>query len=312
MSDISDTLMARAELIGLAVKSVSDNKLWRWDNFNKKDGLRVAGYRDGGTNLDYRRNSDRTAALLLGNIRPKDKLIDRKDEIIPVGSVKNVDGVTIECFNYNGIAPLPITYEGNFGKSRSFAEAAAYGFTQSIELSFKFQQGGEASFYKFEQELTLGFESRQDFSTTETNETTEQRSAGINPECPPAYDINFWMSRTSQPMKVRTTGKGDVEHSIEIGKHWDGKWHGHDGYKRHAEWDTFEAFLKVIKGDGARDQDLWEHFRKNPAPKWIVKALEKPLDIDFDHTSAEFDGWTTLQPHQEVVRGPNPEILKLL
>ena len=242
-------------------------KLWRWDKFNKKEGLRVAGYRDGGTNLDYRRNSDEKAALLLSNIRPLSALHNRKDELIPVGSPKTIDGVTIECFNFNGIAPLPITYEGGFGKLRGVDEASSYGFTQSIELSFKFQQGGETSFYKFEQEIKLGFESRQDFSTTERNEATESRTAGINPECPPAYDIKFWMSRTSQPMKIRITGVGDVEHGVALGKHWDGKWNAKRGennkrYKRHVSWDTFALFMEVIKGDGARDQDLWEHFRE--------------------------------------------------
>ena len=52
-------------------------------------------------------------------------------------------------------------------------------------------------------------------------------------------------------------------------------------------WDSFYLeFLPVVKGEGRRDLDFADWFKKHPAKPALIKALEKPLQIPWEHTSS--------------------------
>ena len=125
-----------------------------------------------------------------------------------MGSVKVVDGVSIEASNWDGLVELPITYDGRFGKTTSKEEALALGFKQNISVEATFSQGGEAAQFKFEQKITIGSETSQDTTSTTGSQESEDRGAGLSPVVPPGCDINFHMSRTTQPTAMRVTGIG--------------------------------------------------------------------------------------------------------
>ena len=314
MSDIADTLMNRAETIAAICSAVPGDKLWRWGDWTQNKGLRVGNFSDGGTNIGYRRKDDKEALLSFSNIRPADKLRNQKIVTIPVGKEKVLDLVTIPILNYDGITELPIVYESEFSKLMTAEEALAIGFKQSLETTFTFQQGGDAASVKFEQEIKIGIESSQDSTNTTSTAEGERRLGSISPVCPPGYDITYRLERYVQPAKIRITGIGDVEHGIAIGKHWDKRWKGNHGeggkkYSRHLEWDTFEDFIRVVKGDGRRDMDGTEWFNNHPASKHLIKKLEEALDMPFEHESPEFNGATKIVPSQEVVRGPKSKFL---
>ena len=316
MGDIADKLRVRADLIALAVRDVPEGLLWRFgaknNKFTRDMEMKVADLRDGGATIDYRRPDDKQALMALTNIRPMDALLDQKVVDIPTGRPKIIDKVSIPMTNFDGAVELPVAYDARLTRLVTREEAFAFGFTQSVKQTFGIELGGEAQGVKATASTELGFEARQDHTTTDGDQKGEDRGAGINPTCPAGYDITFLLNRTSQKTKTRTTGFGDVDHGIRMGKHWSGQWKGNDGkngktWPRWGKWDSFEEFMSVIKGKGRRDWFFAEWFWKHPASEQLIKALEKPLDLPFDHTGAEFDGTTVLKVTQQVIRGPKYE-----
>ena len=316
--DVADYLRERVQLACHACRGVPSSLLWGgWGSYGWTHDLRVSEFYRGGEEIHWRHPWEEKGLVVTANIRPTGELDNKKIEEIPTGEPKIVDGVTVDASNWNGIAPLPINYDAGFGSMQSKEEAVAIGFTEGVKVGIKFQEGGEAAFFKAEQSLEITSESRQDQTKTNANSSSELRNAGFAPTCPPGYDIEFHMSRTTQPTKLRVTGNGQLTHSLAIGKHWSGHWkkkHGKGGkyYLRHAQWDAFEDFLSVIKGEGRRDLALADWFKRNPASKWLVDRLSEPLDVPYSAETPSFDGWTKLKPHQKVIRGPNPKIVAML
>ena len=87
MADIADILMGRFTLIGEAVRHVPDRLLWRMGGYSYHDGLRVNGYHDGGTFIDFRRKNDEKAALWATNIRAVPEIRgETESEAVPNGN----------------------------------------------------------------------------------------------------------------------------------------------------------------------------------------------------------------------------------
>ena len=317
MPDAADILEERAQLIAHAVRKVSGDQVWRWHEYDWHEDLQVATFEDGGTLIRFKRQTDKYAQVELSNIRPTGVLRNEKIEEIPLGRAKVVDGVTIEASNWDGLAELPISYDGRFGKTTSKEEALALGFKQNVSVEATFSQGGEAAQFKFEQKITIGSETSQETTTTTGSQESEDRGAGLSPVVPPGCDIEFHMSRTTQPTAMRVTGIGELTHGIRIGKFKDGyfshkRGKGGKKYARSLRWSTFEDFLAALKGEAARDVELALYFRDNPPPSWLIRRLEEPLEIPYKAETPAFDGWTKLKPHQRINRGPNPVILAKL
>ena len=317
MPDAADILEERAQLIAHAVRGVPGDRLWRWRGYDWHEDLKVPTYEGGGTLIRFSRHTDKKGQIEFSNIRPTGQLRDEKIEEIPLGRAKVVDGVTIEAANWNGLVELPISYDGRFAKTTSKEEALALGFKQNVSVEATFSQGGEAAQFKFEQKITTSSETSQDTTTTTASEQSEDRGAGLSPVVPPGCDIDFHMSRTTQPTSMRVTGIGQLTHGIEIGKFKSGRFSAKRGaggkrYKRSLSWSSFEDFMAALKGEAARDIDLALYFQDNPPPKWLINRLSDPLDIPYKAETPAFDGWTKLKPHQEIKRGPNPAIIARL
>ena len=321
MGDIADKLRVRMDLIAFAVKNVPEDQLWRFGAGNKpftrNMKMRVAELRDGGLNIDYRRPDDKEALMAITNIQPVNGLKDEKTTDISTGPPKIIDKVSIPMTNFDGVVDLPVDYDARLTKLVTRDEAFGFGFTQSVKQTFSIEAGGDVYGGKISASTEFAFGASQDQTTTDGKEAGEDRGAGISPVCPDGYDITFMLNRTSQKMKTRKTGFGDVEHGIQFGKHWDGEWKGNDGkngktWPRWGKWDSFEEFMSVIKGEGRRDLFFAQWFWTHKAPQWLIKALEKPLDLPFDHTGSAFDGTTVLKVTQKVVRGPKYESQRLV
>ena len=313
MTDMGDTLYRRLQLVGYCAGHMPGGLVWRWQGYNHDHKLRLESLSNGGANLDFRRDNDPKAALFAQNIRPIGKLRDAKQELIPLGPPETVDGVRIDVENWGGLTPLDLPYNGGFDRGSRREDVEFKNFTESLEVSFKATQGGEAALLKFEEEIKVGFSATQGDEKHDETSSGQRKDAGASPEAAPGCDIKFWMTRMTQKMMVRRTGIGQVTHSLDVGKHWDGRWNRHKGkWKRHAHWDTFEDFVEVVKGAGRRDHDGAEHFRAHPMPHWVIAGLEEPLDLPFVDESPPFDGWTNLVGHKELIRGPNPVILEKL
>ena len=258
-------------------------------------------------------------------IRPRDGWVgDRKVTDIPTGPEKMVDNLVLPGENYDGIVIIPVAYDKRLTDLRTREHAFAVGFTEKIEQTFGIEAqagGGESSggsYVKVTASTMLGMESRQDTTDTEGRQQGVDAGAGISPECPPGYDISFYLRRYAVPMKTRVTANADVDFAFACGKHWDGSWKGNKGkhgkyYSRHVSYDSYwEEFVPVVRGEGRRDLPLALFFRDNPVSKKILRAIEAPLNLPFDHTGEEFDGSTRLVVGQKVRRGPKYESQRLV
>ena len=307
MADMADYLAMRARLLGYAFHGL-DN-VWRWKKYDWHENLKVKDFKSG-EHIRYQRESDWKGSIEFKNIVPIG-LTNRRVIEIPTGPEKIIDNLVGVAYNFDGVIAVQITYDGTFRKLRGSNDAFSHGLTESIETTFTFAQGGEAALQKYEQEIKLGFESRQDWSQGSNKEDEATRSLGIAPESPCGYDVKYRLLRYSQPMKIKVTGDSKVDHSVMVGK-YDNGWRGNKGeggktWPRWAHYDSFyEECLPVIKGEAPRDLMFAMHFREHPAPDWLIKRLEEPLQIPFNHTSDEFDGTTRFEQHQEVLRGPKP------
>ena len=314
MGDIADKLRVRADLVALALRDVPDFMLWRFGakstRWTRSMRMKVSDLRDGGLNISYRRPDDEKALMSFENIRPVEGLRNEKTVDIPTGPPKIIDKVSIPISNFDGVVDLPVSYDARLSRLVTREEAFAFGFTESIKQTYGVEVGGDAYGGKVSASTELGLESRQDQTSTDGEQHGQDRGAGLDPVCPIGYDITFLLNRTSQKTKTRKTGDGDVDHSIKLGKHWDGKWQGHRGEKtwpRWGQWDSFDEFMTVLKGKGRRDLFFAKWFWENPVSDQLIEKLEKPLNLPFDHTGAEFDGTTVLRVTQQVVRGPKYE-----
>ena len=313
MADMVDLLYRKFQLIGYCAGHLPDSLIWRWPGFDHGHKLRLAAFKNAGADLDFRRDNDKQAALFASNIHPLGNLIGPKTELLPIGSLETVDGVKIDVENWEGLTPLALPYNGGFDKGTRREDVEFKNFAESLEVSAKFTQGGEAAQFKFEQEIKAGFTATQGDEKHDEKSEGQRKDAGAAPEAAPGCDVKFWMTRTVQKMKVRRSGVCQVTFAIDIGKHWHGRWQTKKGgYKRHCHWDTFEDFVAVVKGAGRRDHDGAAHFRARPMPGWVISELEKPLDLPFVDESPPFDGFTNLVGHKELIRGPNPVILEKL
>ena len=286
--DNADILRERAGLIGHALRDVSENKLWRWRGYSKSEGLRVADYSDGGQSIGYRRVDDKKALLYLDNVRPigvRDKLAP---DPVPTG-VARVDFATAQTIYNRSNVPIHKSYTATFHKVKTRQDSFNLSFSQSLTQSVSY--GGDL--YGVEGETSIEVGSTQETGTESSEETGETYETSFDVEVPAHTNLKVWATRKIQPMKAVITGQADIDHSVAIGKHWSGKWSKHSGYDRSGKWASMADFILTIKGEAPRDFDFWNVFRERPAPSWLIKRLEEPLnapfrqDVEYDNVANE-------------------------
>ena len=162
-----------------------------------------------------------SATLLLTNIQPT-KIKDPKESDPVELDSKIIDAASINSDNLGGHGPLGWEYSGEFEKTTSKEESFEKGFDQSIENTLTI--GGEAASVKNELKVTLGFSQ----STTDTSGEEERQSRTFSFHGDTEEGIRERITAWRKVTKMRSviTGEGDYEHSIQMGKHWHGKWLG--------------------------------------------------------------------------------------
>ena len=317
---LEDIIGEFVELAAHACRTVSTDLLWGdWQTYDWHQDLDVVDFHQGGQEIHYLRPGRKSRSrIIVSNIRQSGVVRNEQVIELPQGSPKTVDGATITVENWGSPAPLPFHYNADLEQSsgKTKGEALAIGFTESVEFSFGFAQGA-AGLATSEQSVKLGFEARQDKTTsTGTSEgERELRSAGIEPVCPPGCDIEFLISRTTQANQLRRTGDAELDFEFAIGKHGDGHWrkkHGKHYYKRNLHWSCVADFMATIKGECRRDFDAALHFRRHPAPAWLIRRLEEAMPSGpYSAETPVFDGWTRFRPRAKLLRGPNPVVVKV-
>lgn len=307
MPDVADLLISRARYIGYAMRDIDGDHLWRWHGYHHhKDPLKVGGYYDGGKRVDYRRTQDKYAMIEFKNIRAVD-ITDKQTSTKPVGNPRNIDAANIVLNNYDGLGPMELSYEADFGKTTGKEDALTLGFEQSVRAMLRL--GSDASPVGGELETTIT--ATQEKAKTISSGTSENRITDYPVSAPPGYDLEYVGTRVVQDMEVTITGKGQLEHSVQLGKHWSGKWKGNDGehgktWPRWGWWASVEDLCEVLKGNGARDQFFWEHFHSHPAPQWLIDRIMVPPAMPFKQT-ARYDGSTRIELTPKTLRGPKLE-----
>ena len=275
-------LERRISLMIEACSPVTASKYRWWAKYKHKEGLEVRRWGD--TWINYRRDVGHAPYAVVSNIQPK-TLTDVKESVpIKIGS-KVIDAAGIKVLNAYGQTSRPWTYTGEFEKTTSKREAFEMGFSQSIRNCFT--AGNDATPVKNELEITLGFNQS---SVEESSESERQnRIFSFSGDTPVGIDELITARREVSRMKSTLTGKGDYEFSLKFGNHWSGKWNG--GTR---QWDSFEDFMRVIKGNAPSSWSLADAFRKYSPPSWLIEELEKPLNLPFIQT-LEFDQATSVE-----------------
>ena len=321
MTDIADMLMRRARLMGHALAAVPGSELYGWGGHDWQEALYVRGYEQGGAWLDFRRQENWKGCIILDNVHPND-LVDRKfSDPIPTGSAMRIDAISqIVTNDYTlseeerqlreagstDIGVIVKSYQADFSAHtlKTKEESFKAGFKQALKETISV--GGEASFAKSETEISTEFSQELGKRDTEESGTQVSRTSGHTFKVQPETTVKVWATREVQPKKVIVTAAGDIEHGCWAGKrgrknsrdHWEKK--GGE-YTRHQHWDSFASFLRVIRGEGNRDEALWDWFHQHPAPAWLVAELQKPLNNPFV-LEVPYDAVTDEQLHYEKLK----------
>ena len=324
--DLQEQILNRIELIG-EVLSVADGPPARgWSegagaskyDRQKESSLQIYG---GGRGEDIwyarpQRWGGKSSSIQVWNVHPVSELRDEEIEMYETGAPEIIHGLTVPLENFMGLTELNIDYTPDFRKTVRLNDVRMQGFTESLSITIGLSQGSDAAQFKANQEITAGFEARQE-STSESEKSSEQGHATtFYPSAPPGVDKEYWAIMTAQQKVVKTTGFGDVDFGFACGMRERGKWSKHRGkYVRHVTFQSFwNEFLPVIKGEVRSGLDCAGHFFNNPAPKHLIEALEAPLEMPFNHESLPFDGWINIEPHQKVIRvnqAINPELYEI-
>ena len=112
--------------------------------------------------------------------------------------------------------------------------------------------------------------------------------------------MRFWITRDIAKMRRHTTFVASLEHDVHIGKRDKKKgrfrWQGKRAY-----YSSFADFMRVIKGNAPGNWDYADHFRRHPAPDWLIRRLEEPVGyrLEFDY---EYDNVTDSELLKEVLQ----------
>ena len=247
---------------------------WRWFKHMLTQKLKRTSYymnKDGSYNLNYRNPKDKYGLLTLTNIQPAGK-IDNPHISDPVTlNSKPVSGHTGSYDNSASGIDLSVSYSVARGKTTSKEESFSLGFQQAFTSTTTI--GNDATAVKQELSATLGF----DQSTTDTKGSEDRQDDTSNYELtvPAGESATVTAGWTVGTVKQTITGNTNLNMSIQIGKHWDGKWSGSN------KWDTIEELLQVLKGFAADNQDLGKVFRGNPVPASKLKNLQMFSNLPF-------------------------------
>ena len=314
--DIADMLMPRiqasAELLGQADHPPARG----WNGYNTRELLKVISFLNGGEEIWYGRPG---GSVQISNVRPLTELRDAKTVVIPVGKRQSVSAAKIDIQNWDGLTPHPEEYSSSLMKSTRREDVEFENFTESVETTFSFKQGGEAAQFALEQSIKLGFQGQHGSELHEETSSGQETVTGAKPVAAAGSDVEYWRTWENQRSIVRHTGIGEVDFAVTIGRRGRGSggrhvWEKHKGkYTRHIYYASFwEDFVPMIKRRGRRDHDCYEYFQTHPVSQEMIDRITAPLDIPFVNESKPFDQFANIKGHIDTIRGPNPAVLETL
>lgn len=282
---IHEVLQDRAALIAHICSPFIGVDFATWGNYQPAEGLVVNNWDD--SYVDYRRGKTiNGATIMLKSISPRSVHNIKESEPFEISS-KLVDAATIDSDNSNGDHSLSWgPYTGEFESTTSRSKAFTRTFTQSAKNTFT--AGSIFTPVKNAFSIALGFEEGLSDKTEATDR--KDRSFSFHGETPPGEHEKITAWRRVSKMRSTITGNGDYEHTIEIGRHWEHRWHD----DAHHQWNTFADFVRCAKGEAPPKFPLAADFRKKPVDPKLLKELEKPLDLPFTQT-LDFDSATVVQ-----------------
>ena len=268
------------------------NSIWRWFIFKMVKALKRTQYlanKTGTYTLAWRNPKDKKGLLMFDDIQPTGK-IDNIKMTTPVKlNTKQVSGHAGQYENSSG-SPLTVDYSVTRGRTTSKEESFELGFEQAFTSTTTI--GNDNTPAKTELSATLGF--NQSKTDTSSQEDSQENSASYSVTVAPYSSVSVTSSWSTSKVKQTVTGKAGLAFSIQIGKHWDGKWSGD------RKWDTLDDLIKVLRGQAPDNLPLGEYFRSNPVPERKLKPLLKVSSLPFEQ-DLEWDDASDI-----VVRATDP------
>lgn len=187
---------------------------------------------------------------------------------------KVIDAQVLRRDNRNGTEPLKTTYSGEFSDVEKESTTFGTEMTAGIKASVGYEGLASASVEAYT-EWKATFEKSGGHDHSETRTITDEFNI-------PAGEL--WVmtgKREIADMQRTATGKVDLSHKV-----WIGSYQSHHLGKHRWDWtyswDSFDAFVNVVKCAGAGD--LANEFRNDKVPQNMIDALVMPTDAEVKRT----------------------------
>ena len=211
--DNADLLKRRMALIGHALRGISTDTLWRWEQFKASTGLNVELYLQGGGFVAYRRKDDGKSLIAATDIRLLGIAGRSVGDPIPTGVAQMQDARSETVYNnyiltererqlrelgHRDIGVIDRNYHADFGEHKlgRMGNSFTAGFKESLKQTIGVDIGA-----KLETEISTEFtQELSNFSESESGETAI-RGSGYSIKVQPGTRVKVWAQRTVQPKK---------------------------------------------------------------------------------------------------------------
>ena len=271
---IHEVFLRRTRGVGHIVRG----RVYRTTGFRADEPLEaeVLPQDDGSLTLRYRRRSDGDCLIEYRNVQASGVADIRFGE----ETLQNPEtlGSNVEVVdNRHGVAEIPVQFRDLFSKShgKEHTDEKSAGTSVSVEVTASQSIEGVAG---FEEKVSAEAHAEISQSDTETEETSQEFEGQEGTTVPVGKRVRITETRTRADVVQEVRGLGQFSFVLQLGKHSGGHFKG--GRDRGwAQWDSWQQFVDVVKGEAPDNWSLAKSFRERHAYHADLWALD-PLDSE--------------------------------
>ena len=257
----------RAQRIGFVLK----DRIPRFHGWSPKhEPCNIFVHEDSnGSQIQFQRRSDVGCMIEFGSVNPAGTAGTRYGPETILKS-EDIGSVSELIDNSTGLEPIDVDFHDLFSKTDSKSTKQSQGESTKITISAEEGIEGLGSISEsVEQEVHAEFEEESGSSTTNTREGDESTIV------PAGKAERIFEDRRRADSELEVTSHAKFTFILRAGQHdhrWNHGWKGHRGHD-HCQWDTWQDFKDVIRGEAPDNIDLAHEFRQHPAHHYDLDVL---------------------------------------
>ena len=254
---------------------ILQNRVPRFAGFKGEEKLVAREYPVGGglMLIQFYRESDIGAVIEFGNVSPAGTGNTRYGpETILKAEDLGASSVTVD--NRTGYKEIEVNFRDLFAKTDSKEKTASGGTSSKLTIEAEESIAGFGSIKE-----SLEEEVHAEFAETEGSETTNEREGEEATIVPVGKRVKITETRQRADTELEATSNANFTFNLHVGQHdhrWNHGWRGKHG-RNHFEWNSWDDFVDVIKGDAPSNLDLAMSFARHPANHadfWVLDGLD--------------------------------------